>query len=275
MPLYFAYGVSNDPVVMRSEAGEWNFMASATLPDYAYTFTGHHPQYRCGTSTIVPMRGATVLGTAYEIGDGQLDAIAVNAGPGYVLREHRALIDKAPKTVHTVEAEHAGAPNPPSAEYVERVRAGLSQRYPAEVVDAYLTCALKRCRGTVEPICKSPTPESFTDEYGCDFRRLFPWSATKTTTFGSAWAVIKPGSASTPHSHDEEETFIFLSGRGRMSVDGKERDVARGDAVYLEPFTAHTVRNVDDVAPLEFLCIWWGGAPTDPVPARLSTRQPA
>ncbi len=72
---------------------------------------------------------------------------------------------------------------------------------------------------------------------------------------------MPPGSSTTPHSHDEEETFIVVRGLGRMSVDGRERDVATGDAIYLEPFSAHTIANRSASEPLEFLCIWWGGAP--------------
>src|SRR5215475_12503224 len=61
------------------------------------------------------------------------------------------------------------------------------------------------------------------DEYGCDFRRLFPWKGRVEPPWGSAWATIKPGTRSTPHSHDEEETFIVIGGRGLMTVDGETR----------------------------------------------------
>lgn len=74
--------------------------------------------------------------------------------------------------------------------------------------------------------------------------------------------VVEPGGASTPHNHDEEETFIFVEGEGLMVVNDEERQVANGDVVYLPRFSQHFVRNTSKDVALRFLCIWWG-APDD------------
>ena len=97
------------------------------------------------------------------------------------------------------------------------------------------------------------------DEYGGEFRRLYPWPNIVDTPWGSAWMVITPGTGSTPHSHDENETFIILSGRGEMTVNDEVRVVEKGDVVYLPPFSRHTLRNLSEIKNLEMLCIWWGG----------------
>ena len=97
------------------------------------------------------------------------------------------------------------------------------------------------------------------NEYGGKFRRLYPWPAFVDTPWGSAWMTVLPGTASTPHAHDEHETFIILSGEGIMVVDAEERPVTRGDVIYLPPFSKHELRNPSEDRDLELPCIWWGG----------------
>jgi len=95
-------------------------------------------------------------------------------------------------------------------------------------------------------------------EYGCDLRRLFPWAGVADPLWGSALASVRPNEATTPHSHDEEETFIILSGGGDISVDGQMASVERGDVIYLPRNSHHTIRNTSSTAPLEFITIFWG-----------------
>jgi mannose-6-phosphate isomerase-like protein (cupin superfamily) len=99
------------------------------------------------------------------------------------------------------------------------------------------------------------------DEYGGDFRRLHPWPDAVETPWGSAWMTIRPGTSSMPHSHDEQETFIILNGTGEMKVNEETRAVAKGDVIYLPPFSQHSLVNTSASEPLELLCIWWN-APT-------------
>jgi mannose-6-phosphate isomerase-like protein (cupin superfamily) len=98
-------------------------------------------------------------------------------------------------------------------------------------------------------------------EYGGDFRRLYPWEGVANPPWGGAWMTIAPERTSTPHDHDEEETFLILSGNGEMEVDGERRLVEKGDVIYLPRFSTHKLRNVSPTTPLELLCVWWG-APT-------------
>jgi mannose-6-phosphate isomerase-like protein (cupin superfamily) len=100
-----------------------------------------------------------------------------------------------------------------------------------------------------------------TDEYGGDFRRLFPWHGTVETPWGSAWMTVKPGTSSIPHSHAERETFIILGGSGVMTVDRESRPVARGDVIYLPSGSQHSLRNSSASENLELLCVWWDEQP--------------
>ncbi|MCM2442301.1 cupin domain-containing protein [Agrobacterium vitis] len=110
------------------------------------------------------------------------------------------------------------------------------------------------------PVIISPAREAQTKyEYGCDLRRLYPWNEVTDPEFwGSAIASVRPGEATTPHSHDEEETFIILSGAGSITVDDESSDIAQGDVIYLPRHSHHTVLNHSDADPLVFLTIFWG-----------------
>ena len=97
-----------------------------------------------------------------------------------------------------------------------------------------------------------------TYEYGCDLRRLFPWTGVVDPLWGGAIASVRPLEATSPHSHDEEETFIILSGVGDISIDGERASVTRGDVIYLPRNSHHTIHNTSSTERLEFLTIFWG-----------------
>jgi mannose-6-phosphate isomerase-like protein (cupin superfamily) len=99
-------------------------------------------------------------------------------------------------------------------------------------------------------------PSSFL--YGCDLRRLYPWPGVAEPLWGSAIASVRPGECTTEHGHDEEETFIILSGSGTISIDGEVQPIGRGDVIYLPRHSRHFVANGSADAPLEFLSIFWG-----------------
>lgn len=256
MPWFFAYASWTDPDVMPEPGARF---VKAMLPDYVYTFCGEHATFSGGTSTVVPMPGGTVLGVAYALTEPEVERVR-QASLHHRVVEVQAKVEGEVVPVLMLVPSEAGSPRPPSEAYVAVVRRSLMRHYAEELVDLYLTRAVKRATGEGLVASKVPTPDTFKPEYGGDFRRLFPWGVTRQNAFGSAWMVIHPGDSSTPHNHDEEETFIFLNGQGVMSVDGERFPVGKGDAVYLEPFSAHMVQNVGS-DPLEVLCIWWGGMP--------------
>ena len=56
------------------------------------------------------------------------------------------------------------------------------------------------------------------------------------------------------HKHKQnEEVYVFLSGRGVMTLDGDDFPVASGSVVRVAPSVVRTHRNTGD-APLVFLC---------------------
>ena len=97
-----------------------------------------------------------------------------------------------------------------------------------------------------------------TYEYGCDLRRLYPWDGVSNPLWGSAIASVRPGESTTQHAHDEEETFVVISGKGIMHVADEQAEVGPGDVIYLPRNTHHTIVNRSDSEPLQFITIFWG-----------------
>ena len=57
------------------------------------------------------------------------------------------------------------------------------------------------------------------------------------------------------HDHEnKEQVYYFISGKGKMLIDGKEYPVTAGDAVHLPPKTKHGVIN-DTEDDIEYLNI--------------------
>ena len=45
-----------------------------------------------------------------------------------------------------------------------------------------------------------------------------------------------------------------MNGRGIMTIDGEDRDIAQGDLVYIPPDKVHSLRPVSDHAPIHCFC---------------------
>ncbi|MGW1273883.1 cupin domain-containing protein [Streptomyces sp. NPDC002491] len=92
---------------------------------------------------------------------------------------------------------------------------------------------------------------------GCDIRQLYPWEGVVTPPWNSTLCSIRPEESSTPHGHATDETFIFISGRGRARVGNEEREVVPGDVIYIPHGTDHIVTNTGSGEPLTFVSIYW------------------
>ncbi|EGJ30173.1 AraC-like ligand binding protein, partial [Moorena producens 3L] len=95
-------------------------------------------------------------------------------------------------------------------------------------------------------------------EYGCDLRRLYPSQDLSNPLYwGSAIASVRPGECTTPHKHDELETFIVLAGKGRMYIEAEEEDLEAGDVVFIPREQTHRFQNLSNQDPLTFITIFW------------------
>jgi mannose-6-phosphate isomerase-like protein (cupin superfamily) len=56
--------------------------------------------------------------------------------------------------------------------------------------------------------------------------------------------AFKPGSAIGYHLQREDEIYYVLSGRGMMTIDGREFEVGPGDAVLTRPGSSHGLKQI-------------------------------
>lgn len=94
-------------------------------------------------------------------------------------------------------------------------------------------------------------------EYNVDLYRLYPWSNVASPNWGAAIASIRPGDSTSPHSHNEFETFIIIRGSGRMTIESETETVNLGDAIFIPKNTHHFLENTSDSESLDFVTIFW------------------
>jgi mannose-6-phosphate isomerase-like protein (cupin superfamily) len=94
-------------------------------------------------------------------------------------------------------------------------------------------------------------------QYGCDLRRIYPWSEVASPVWGTAIASVRPGESTEPHAHDEFETFLVLSGKGQMFIGDESEEMTTGDVVFIPKEKRHRFANLSQEEPLVFLSIWW------------------
>lgn len=96
--------------------------------------------------------------------------------------------------------------------------------------------------------------EPFITLDGSEIRELAGRVSLPAVNQSLAEATVPPGGATTEHYHRvTEELYYFTAGRGRLRVDGEERDVKPGDCVVISPGAVHKLWNAGD-EPLRLLC---------------------
>ena len=60
---------------------------------------------------------------------------------------------------------------------------------------------------------------------------------------GLVMFYIPPHVVLEPGSHETEETYVILEGKGKMTFAHYEREVQKGDFVYLPPWCVHGIEN--------------------------------
>jgi mannose-6-phosphate isomerase-like protein (cupin superfamily) len=96
--------------------------------------------------------------------------------------------------------------------------------------------------------------ESFITKDGSSIREVAGRVTLPSTHQSLAEATVPSGTSTDEHYHVvSEEIYFFVSGTGRIRVDGEERDVAAGDCVVLPPGARHKLFNAA-AEPLVLLC---------------------
>ena len=65
---------------------------------------------------------------------------------------------------------------------------------------------------------------------------------------------IPPHVVLEPGSHEPEETYVILEGRGTMTFGSGKREVKKGDFVYLPPWCLHGIENTGTETMVVLIC---------------------
>jgi mannose-6-phosphate isomerase-like protein (cupin superfamily) len=92
-------------------------------------------------------------------------------------------------------------------------------------------------------------------EYGLHTQRLMPWDGLNAPFEGS-WALARPRTRSTLHSHHEHEIFIAVRGTAVIECDGVQTPFLAGDVAFFKPGSEHHLLNDGD-DEFMFYSVWW------------------
>lgn len=119
----------------------------------------------------------------------------------------------------------------------------------------------------IEQLVRRGSQAKYTDEYNCKLFRLFPWPGNvetrrPMTECGATWVILEPGKKVDLHDHDEEESFVALSGSAELIVGAESTDLGPGDVVYVPRSIPHSLINHSKSENFVFIDIYWdlGGA---------------
>lgn len=113
----------------------------------------------------------------------------------------------------------------------------------------------------IEKLVRRSDGWAFSFEYNCDMRRVFPWpgmAETKRpiTEFGVVWVEVAPGTKVERHDHDEEESFMIVSGQAELHIENQTTTLNVGDVVYVPRGFEHQMCN-PGTEKLVFIDIYW------------------
>jgi quercetin dioxygenase-like cupin family protein len=114
----------------------------------------------------------------------------------------------------------------------------------------------------IEDLIRRSTNAAYTDEYNCKLFRLYPWPGSvetkrTLTEFGATWVVLEPGKQVDMHDHDEEETFIAVTGTAELIVGAQAAMLAPGDIAYIPRSIRHSLINHSHDENFVFIDIYW------------------
>ena len=75
------------------------------------------------------------------------------------------------------------------------------------------------------------------------WRTLFSGDTTPTEALTAGVAEVEPGGWLGLHRHTPAEIYFVLEGQGVVTLDGVEREVHAGSAVFIPGDCAHGIRN--------------------------------
>jgi quercetin dioxygenase-like cupin family protein len=89
--------------------------------------------------------------------------------------------------------------------------------------------------------------EAWADARGAlSFHTLISGGRTPSEGLTAGVTIVEPGGELALHSHAQPEVYFALEGLGLVTIDGVERPVAAGAAVFIPGHARHAIRNPFD-----------------------------
>ncbi|WP_158817967.1 cupin domain-containing protein [Methylocapsa sp. S129] len=90
-------------------------------------------------------------------------------------------------------------------------------------------------------------PAAWNDQRGrLSFHTLISGESTPSDGLVAGVAIVEPGGALALHSHAQPEIYFVLEGAAIVTIEGVERTVSPGAAVFIPGAARHSVRNAFD-----------------------------
>jgi len=68
----------------------------------------------------------------------------------------------------------------------------------------------------------------------------------KRTELTVTWVEVKPGAKQKVHSHEPEQVYVIVRGKGKIQVGNSEKVLRSGDSARIPPNTRHGIENSGD-----------------------------
>jgi len=95
----------------------------------------------------------------------------------------------------------------------------------------------------------------FTANDGCKIQEwLHPEHDAVELPYSVAMATVDVAQHSYKHKLEQAETYLIMSGTGRMHIDDETQNVSKGDAIYIPPLAIQWIENTGEEA-LQFIAI--------------------
>lgn len=88
-------------------------------------------------------------------------------------------------------------------------------------------------------------------------QQLFPRNGFVNTPFHGSIAILQPNEITMAHKHIQEEIWLILSGKGKLTIENETSELYRGEMIYIPAKKIHQIQNVSHKNKLIFLALWW------------------
>ncbi|MDI3480408.1 MAG: hypothetical protein PWQ97_63 [Tepidanaerobacteraceae bacterium] len=81
-----------------------------------------------------------------------------------------------------------------------------------------------------------------------------PGALIEAQNFVMGHVTLYPAGCVPLHSHEQEEVYLILSGKGVICINDEEQNVKRGDYIYISPGFNHVLNNTSNENMIMIFC---------------------